>query len=414
MRNSRRLAVAAGAVIATGSLIAGTAGVAGAETAPKYTASAKADALTINLFGQTITTSASEAGMSPAEAFAKVTETLLQENSVEAKSTDASSETKSELESCAGQELTQIPLVNRAEVTCGTALARLGQYAKASGGEVVLEVSVANLLETLQLQEPGQEAVNQVFTGLNSLIQPITGGTPLAELVDPATATVQDVLNDVLTLKSTVRIVVAPTLAEVTSASGKVTAHARAQGLRIELLPPDVASDASVLFPDLELGEPLITITVGNAEVTKVLGDVEASNAKAALVRIQIGAKALADALGLPGQVTDIAVEGGQSICLLPDPLTTCVQVAAAKVDAEGNGIADGASIQLLKGVNGGIDIATGRATNGGVFEAAQAAIPADVPRELPRTGGPATLPLVGGGLLALAAATRRLSLRRR
>lgn len=415
MRNSRRLAVAASAVIATGSLIAGTAGVAGAANADAYNASAKADALTIKLFGQTITTSASEARLTPAEAFAKVTDALLQENSAEVTATPSDqAPADTSIESCAGEELTQIPLVNRAEVTCGTAHAALGKDARAIGAEVVLEVSIANLLELLQLQEPAQGGVTQIFDGLDQLIQPITGGTPLAELVDPATATVEDVLNDVLTLESTVRIVVAPTLAEVTSAGGKITSHARAQGVRIELLPPTAEASTNGLFPDLAPNEPLITITVGSAEATKVVGDPEAGNTKAALVRIQLGAKALADALGLPGEVTDIAVEGGQSVCLLPDPLTTCVQVAAASVDAEGNAIADGASIQLLKGVNGGIDLATGRASTGGTFEAAEAAIPADVPRELPRTGGPATLPLVGGGLLALAAATRRLSLRRR
>jgi len=417
MRNSRRLAVAASAVIATGSLIAGTAGAAGAAAAKATHGSAKADALTITLFGQTITTSASEATLDPGKAFAKVTETLLQANTAEATSTNSSQETKSELTSCAGQELTQIPLVNRADVTCGTAQAKLGQYARAMGSEVVLEVSVANLLETLQLQQPGQDTVNQVFTGLDSLIQPITGGTPLAELVDPATATVQDVLNDVLTLKSTVRVVVAPTLAEVTSSGDKIRSHARAQGVRIELLPPTAEASTNGLFPDLAPNEPLLTITVGSAEATKVVGGTPDENtATSALVTIKLGSTKLTEALGLSSEQTTIRVEGGQSFCVLPDPLTTCVQVAAAQVDADGNGIADGASIQLFKGAatQGGIDIATGRASTGGTFAPAEAAIPADVPRELPRTGGPATLPLLGGGLLAAAAAARRLSLRRR
>lgn len=411
MRNSRRLAVVASAVIATGSLFAGTAGIAGAAGATAGSGSAKADALTISLFGQTLTTSASEASLDSAKAFAKVTEALLQANSAEVTATAADpSPADASVASCAGQELTQIPLLNRADITCGTASAKHGELARANGAEVVLEVSVANLLETLQLQEPVQGGVTQLFDGLDSLIQPITGGTPLAELVDPATATVEDVLSDVLTLESTVRIVIAPTLAEVTADNSTVTSHARAQGVRIELLPPDVTEGASVLFPDLAAGEPLLTITVGSAEATKVLGGTP--TATASLVNIKIGSTKLSEALGLPDSVMNISVEGGQSVCILPMPLETCVQVAAASV-RDGNPVADGASIQLLKGVNGGIDIATGRASAGGEL-AAQAAVPADIPRELPRTGGPATLPLVGGGLLALAAATRRLSLRRR
>ena len=414
MRNSRRLAVAAGAVIATGSLIAGTAGVAGAAEA--YTASAKADALTISVFGQTITTSASEAALDPAKAFAKVTETLLQGGSAEVTSTNASEESSASVQECSGQELTQIPLVNRADVTCGTAKARLGQFARAEGAEVVLEISVANLLATLGLQEPATGATGQIFGGLDQLIAPIAG-TPLGDLVDPATATVQDVLDQVLTLDATVRIAIAPTLAEATKNGTKITSHARAQGIRIELLPPDLEEGASPLFPDLANGEPLLTIIVGAAEAQKTIGGAPGDTfAKSSLVTIKLGSTKLTEALGLSSDDTTIEIEGGQSFCLLPDPLTTCVTVAAAGVDAEGNPAADGASIQLFKGAatQGGIDIATGRASTGGAIQPGELAVPADVPRELPRTGGPATLPLIGGGLLAAAAAARRFSLRRR
>jgi hypothetical protein len=89
--------------------------------------------------------------------------------------------------------------------------------------------------------------------------------------------------------------------------------------------------------------------------------------------------------------------------------------VANAGVDAQGNPFADSTSVQIFKGVNGGIDLATGRAGTGGELTAAPGAPAAAEPAgTLPRTGGDATLPIVGGVLLALAVATRRLALGRR
>jgi hypothetical protein len=181
--------------------------------------------------------------------------------------------------------------------------------------------------------------------------------------------------------------------------------------VRIELLPVDGAGATNNLLPgDLQVGEPLVTITIGNAEATKTVhrdgSAPTAADYKAALVTIHFGTNALTSALGLPSQ--DITVGDGKSVCILPQPLETCVTVASAGVDADGNPFADGASVQLFKGVNGGIDIATGRAsTDGATFAAASLPQPAT---DLPRTGGNATLPLIGGALLCLALVTRRMT----
>jgi hypothetical protein len=208
----------------------------------------------------------------------------------------------------------------------------------------------------------------------------------------------------------------------VTSAGDTVTAHARSQGIRIELLPIDGAGATNNLLPDdLKAGQPLITITIGNAEATKVISKSGATKAKAdasaPLVSVQIASNTLATALGIP---TKIDVGAGQSFCvpgLVGTPLETCIAVASAGVDAQGNPSAGATTVQLFKGVNGGIDLATGRAASAG--DATVAAVPAApvaaAPAgQLPRTGGNATLPIVGGALLALAAVTRRLALGRR
>lgn len=420
MRTSRRLATIGVSIVATGALLGGTAGAQTTANASAYGGTASSDSLTINLFGQTITTSAASAELTSALAKASATQVLtpLQTGAVTAETTSVGDAQTVKPEACSGSQLTAIPAIGRADITCGEAVVQLlqdGGKARALGAEVVLEVSVANLLEALQLQQPAQDGTNQLVEALNPLFEGLTG-TPLAPVVTGTTDTVRDVLDGVLTLDSTVRIVIAPALAEVNADAAQVTSHARAQGIRIELLPANGAGATNNLLPDdLEAGEPLITITVGDAQATKTVkrdGSGEAtSTSNGALVTVAFGTSVLTEALGVPGTIT---VDAGQSFCvpgLEGTPLETCVKVASAGVDAQGNPFADGTTVQVLRGINGGIDLTTGRAATGGESVAAPAvAAPAAAPAgTLPRTGGPAVVPLIGGALLALAAAGRRI-----
>jgi hypothetical protein len=416
MQNTRRLAVIGLSVVAAGALLAGTAS-ADTAGAHAYNGKATADALTISIGGQTITTSAATAelanALAKATATQAVTPALTDARSAEA----APGATKDDAPAtCTGSDLTAIPGIHRSDITCGSAHAQLSAdgatgAARGLGAEVVLEPSVSNVLSTLQLQQPVQDGTKQIFSqAIDPLVKQLTGN-PVGDLVSDASTSLQQVLSNVLSLQTTARIVVAPALAEVTSDGSSVVSHARAQGLRIELLP--VAADAATngLLPaDLVPGKPLVTITIGNAEATKTVTNGKGTgDAQASVVTVEFGSSKLTDALGLSGGKPFITVPAGQSICVLPMPLETCVQVASVKIDAEtGDASADGTSVQLFKGINGGVDIATGRASTGGASFAA-AAVP-NVPAELPRTGGNATLPLIGGGLLGLALLTRRLT----
>jgi hypothetical protein len=430
MRNFPRLATVGLSIIATGALLAGTASAQTSANADAYGGTANADALTIKLFGQTITTSAAHAELHPALAKASATQAILPQvptplgGNVTAETTTVGDTKTAKPDACTGSELTAVPGVQRFDVTCGSATASLtadGGTARGLGAQVVLEPSVSDVLSTLQLQQPVQQGAGQVLDALNPLVQGLTG-TPVGQLVDATDKTVADVLGKILTLQSTARIVIAPALAEVTSAGDTVTAHARSQGIRIELLPIDGAGATNNLLPDdLKAGQPLITITIGNAEATKVISKSGKTAAKAdssaPLVTVEFGTNALVTALGLPSN--KIEVGGGQSFCvpgLVGTPLETCIAVASAGVDANGNPTADSTSVQLFKGVNGGIDLATGRAASAGdVTVAAAPAAPAAAPAgDLPRTGGNATLPIIGGAMLALAAFTRRLAFGRR
>jgi hypothetical protein len=420
MRNSRRLAVIGATMALAGAVVGGSASAQTAE-ANAFEGRATADAMTISLFGQTVTSSAVTAEVKPSFAKATVSETLLgplrEAEVFEAESTSGPAESRPE--ACTGSDLTAIPGVNRFDVTCGEATVNAGPNegtARALGAEVVVQASASEVLSTLQIQEPAQEGVNALLDGLNeNLVQPLTGN-PLGDLVEDAVITVQQVLNDVLSLQSTARIVIAPALADVEATADQVRATAHAQGVRIELLPVDETGATNGLLPDdLEVGEPLVTITIGDARAEKIVnranGESQATSS-ASLVTVRAGtARAdLLETLGLAGQ--EITLEAGQSLCLLEDtPLETCITVANAGVDADGNPFADGTSVQLMKGVNGGVDLALGRASTGGAAtqEAPQVQEP---PSELPRTGGPAALPVIGGGLLAAAAIARRFARR--
>jgi hypothetical protein len=426
MRNSRRLATMGLSVVAAGSLLAGTAAAetAGAgATASQSGGTAQANALTIKIAGQTITGSEAKALLAiGSKADAEGTQVLtpvLTSAPAHATVTEVGKTDVKKPESCNGSQLTAVPGINRFDITCAQASASLtegGGNARALGAELVVEPSVSGALSTLQLQGPAQQATTQLREALNPLVEGLTG-TPIGELVTEADQTVQDLLDDILSLTTTARIVVAPSLAEVDATGNTITSHAQAQGIRIELLPVDGAGATNNLLPDdLPAGKPLITITVGNADVRKTVtkdGSAPAKvDATAAVVTVAFGSPTLAQSLGVPSTIT---VQGGQSLCvpgLVGTPLETCINVASAGVDANGNPFADGVSIDLLKGLNGGIGIGTGRAVSGAdnLPAAAPVAAPAAaVPAELPRTGGEATLPLIAGGLLAAALVTRRL-----
>lgn len=433
MHNSRRMVLTGLSLMAIGSLFAGVAGAQSAGvTAGTWGGTASADALTISIAGQTLTTSAATAELRPGLATASATQVLTpiftNTNSVELSSSGSAEDLP---ESCTGSQLTAIPLIGRFDITCGGASATLsadGGSARGLGSSLVIEASLSGMLETIQLQQPVQGGANQLFEALNPLVEGLTG-TPLADLVGGTVQTLQDVVDDVLTLRAIARVVVSPALAQVDADASKVVARSQAQGIRIELLPVDATGATNGLLPDdLDAGEPLVTVTVGAAEVTKTVpkaGGEGETTAAASLVSIEFGSIPLLERLGLP--TGPITIDAGQSLCipgLEGTPLETCITVADAGVDAVGNPFADGTSVQLFKGVNGGIDLATGRAATAPAAAPpaaappaadGQTAAPAAAPGgQLPRTGGPAVLPLLGGGLLGLAALTRRFVAGRR
>jgi hypothetical protein len=430
MRTTSKLVTLGLSVVVTSALVAGQAGAETATAAAdSFGARAHAEAMTISIAGTQLTGSAAAAELAhDPKSAAQVTELLIpgvaESGTLEAVA-DVSNPAGQlvQPETCLLDELEAIPGVHRIDLVCPLAEARLDSllpYARGLGAELVLEPSVSGVLDTLGLTEQVQAGTDQVFADVVGPIVEALTGTPLEEIVDPAVATVQDVLGDALTLQSTARIVVAPALAEVTSTADTVTAFAHSQGIRIELLPVDEVGATNGLLPeDLEVGEPLITITVGEAKAksaySRKSGERLAPESSASAVTITFGSNALTEALGVP-QTIEVPVATEQ--CLLTGtPLETCVSVASAGTDADGNPYATSTSISLFRGLEGGgIDLATGGVTSGSDGSLATPALPAQVepPSEgLPRTGGPAALPFVGAGLLSAAVVLRRFLLGR-
>ena len=425
MRKSTRLAMVGLSVLATSAMVAGTAAAQTGAGAGSYGAQANAESLMISVAGTQITGSKAVASLdNPGTApTSKALATMLltpafDSGAVEVSADSVKTSDANDPTACLENPLEAIPGIARLDVTCPEVSAAVTDglpSARALGAQLVLEPSVSGVLDTLGLQEPVVEGVNTVFEDvLNPLVEALTGN-PIGDLADDAVTTVQDVLNDTLTLNSTARVVVAPALSEVTTTADKVTAVAHSQGIRVELLPVNEVGATNGLLPDdLLPGEPLVTITIGNAfaKCTYTRGTTDKCVAEHAsgLVTIEFGSTALTDALGVPAD--PITVPVGASQCILIDtPLETCVNVATSGVDAEGNPYATSSSVELFKGVNGGVILGTGGVTSGSAgAPIVAAALPAG---DLPRTGGSDALPIMGAGLLALAVLGRRVAIGR-
>ncbi|HUF31774.1 MAG TPA: hypothetical protein VMN58_01040 [Acidimicrobiales bacterium] len=429
MRKIRRHATVGVALVAAGLLVGGPALAQSTATETSsgtaYDARATAEALKIVLFGTEVTGSTAVAALDGTPvAGASATEVFLgpvSTGEAEARVENVDGTDENTTDCATGLEA--IPGVGRFDVTCPTATASIADglpSASGLGAQAVIDASASELLDTIGLQEPVNDIVDETYEQLlDPLVAELTGN-PIGDLVEDTTITLRQLLTEVLNLETTARIVVAPALAEVDATADQASASAQAQGLRIELLPADVLSDTNNLLPaDLEQGEPLITIIVGEAKASKTIdratGDFSTEQS-AALVTVKIGTLELLETLGLASQ--EIALEVGQSLCLLEDTLLeTCITVADSGVDANGTSWADGTSIQIFKGVgesevgagDGGVDLTVGRVTAGASITPAAEAPQVDLPVELPRTGGDPMVPLAGAALLGLAVGVRRL-----
>jgi hypothetical protein len=275
-----------------------------------------------------------------------------------------------------------------------------------SGANIAaIDVGVLDLV--LDLLDPILDAlvpvVDQVIGDVTGTLQPLLGGLldPLLQglqldLQSPVQSLV-DALRDVTNLAE---IRVGDSASQVVTEGTKVTATAAARGAEIRVLPGLTAA-----------GGPLLSITVGSATATSIFDRVAGTSTASfdpAILTLNV--------LG-----TSIPVGLGQPLTLFPGTaLESTISLGAGRTvqnpDGTVGAVADGVSLQLLKGLSGGIvlELAHAESAVGG----AKAVItPQSLPSpqaerkapELARTGG-MDVPLlpVGFVLVLLAVLTRR------
>jgi LPXTG-motif cell wall-anchored protein len=159
-------------------------------------------------------------------------------------------------------------------------------------------------------------------------------------------------------------------------------------------------------------GAPLLSIIVGQAKSVSTYDRGTAKSTPtfdAAVARVHLGLPLLG-AAGL-----DIPIQLNTPLTLLAGtPLETTISLGAGRTVTDPNGsvasYADGVSIQLLKGINGGIGLELAHAETGAGGQArlvAEQQVVQPVP-SLPKTGNDAWLPMTGAGLLLAALGIRR------
>lgn len=412
MGNASRLAVVGAAAVLTAALVGGPAGAQTppAATPETYAANAVAGGLEISVAGNAITLGLAEAAVESApKAVARGVGQLnaaqtFGEQLAEA-SADGQSDEKPEV--CASPAVPeQLPLT--IGLACSSAKAGVVgglPTALSTGGVANIALSSDTVLAALPVTQPLQDGITTIFDGL----QPVFALDPNLEQVG---TTVQDLLTDVITT-DTLRIRAGgPSQASVTTEGDTVTATSGTSGVIIDLLPTGAVNEL-----------PVATIEVGAATATVThnrTGGEGTPSFQAAVVKVTLAQEVL-DALpdevvaALPFEENSLSLTVTDTTCLpLPEPLVSCITVGGGSVTENADGsvtaMAAGVSLDLLKGLNGGVqvELAAARATGGG----APAVVVAQ--ETLPRTGGSDTWKLAGIVMLGLAGGTWALSRRGR
>ena len=248
--------------------------------------------------------------------------------------------------------------------------------------------------------------LNTLTPTLSGLLGPLAGslGLNTGSTVAPVSGLVDSLLEGVQRATGLLDIRLGDSTAQALTSANAVTATAVAAGAQIDLL------------PGLTLGgDPLLSIIVGSARSTSSFDRVTAKSTPAfdaAIARVRLGLPLLG------GSITEIPISLGSPLTLLAGtPLETTISLGAGRTVTDPNtgavaSYADGVSIQLLKGLNGGIGLELAHAETGAGGQTrltSQQQIITPVPTPiLAKTGNEPWLPLTGAGLLVLALGLRR------
>ncbi|HEX3621987.1 MAG TPA: LPXTG cell wall anchor domain-containing protein [Acidimicrobiales bacterium] len=387
--------------------------------AESFIATAAARGLDLNLFGTHVTIGQSSAVInSTPSAKASGAGVALVSGTVSSSEVDAADQSATPPKAC----VLNLPVANLLTVNLACGESRVdttGGAPSAFGAGSVAGVDLAGLtllqpiIDLLQsllnailpvVDQTVGTVVNAIGPTLGGILGPLAGNLGLGSTsnVAPVSGLVTSLLDGIKKATSLVGIKLGDSTAQAATAPGLVTATATAAGAQIDLLPGLAAG-----------GAPLLSIIVGQA---KSVSTFDRSTAKstptfdAAVARVHLGLPLLGTA-GL-----DIPVQLNTPLTLLAGtPLETTISLGAGRTATDpSNGsvasYADGVSIQLLKGINGGIGLDLAHAETGAGGQTrlvSQQEVVQQVP-SLPKTGNDAWLPMAGAGLLLAALGIRR------
>jgi hypothetical protein len=405
----RRIGAAAATAVVAGAFIASPAGAAANES---YVGSATGTALNLDVLGQKMTLGFSKGKVaSTLEALAEGAGQLLPAGNAttsKASVTGTPNGTQEQKDQCGPistpAALDQIGL--KLSTACSSSLSQIVNGAP----HVLSEGSVADFDLSANLILDKVPQLNETIDQVQSALTPVLGQLDaVTSQLGISTSDTVGTLIDQLQATQTLKVSVGKTVSDVSTVANAVTSKATAAGAEVDLLPVGAVVNG--------VSAPLVSIIVGSAKATSTY-DRQAGTSNAsfdpAIVRVVTN---LAGALK-----QEIAVAPGQSIKLLEGtPLESEIIVGngstVKNADGSVGAIADGVSLHLLKGVNGGVNLDLAHA------EAGVAGSPAvldnvETPRaapELPRTGGPGPwLPVAGATFIVAAVLTRRFVLRTR
>ena len=425
MRTVQRLgAIALSALVMTAVLaLPASAQAQTVETRPEsYIATAAARGLNLSVFGTNLTIGQSSAMVnSTPSAKASGAGVALVPATVSTSEVSGADQTSAPPKACVLNLPVGLPAVGSAlalELACGESRVNITNGAPSafgSGSVAGVDLAALGLLDPViallqsllnQLLPVVDQTVGTVINTvptLSGILGPLAANLGLGSTstVQPVSGLVDNLLAGVQRATGLVDIRLGASTSQAVTGASAVTATATAAGAQIDLL------------PGLTLGGgPLLSITVGDAKSISTFDRATAKSTPsfdAAIARVRLGLPLLG------GTVTDIPVQLGTPLTLLAGtPLESTISLGAGRTvtDPDTGAVAsyaDGVSIHLLKGVNGGIllELAHAETGVGGQIRLVTQQQLTPVPI-LAKTGNDPWLPLTGAGLLLVALAVRR------
>lgn len=333
-----------------------SAGAQSSGTPEAFAGTAQAQALVLKLFGTKLTIggTSAEADTTPQATASGAGIALITQTTSNATANTATP-TASPAQACG----LNLPVANilTLSLACSqskASIANSSPAATATANIADLNVGLVNtVLSVLQpvitaLEGLGNPLLSTVLTTVQSIVQPVLGTTLTQLLGGLGISMSQPVTSLVNALERATQLVtvhVGDSGSSVVTSSGAVTATSSAQGATIAVL------------PGIEVGGgPLLSITVGEAATTstydRTSGTSSATFSPAILSVTLLGAT--------------IPVGLGSPITLLAGtPLASTISLGAGSTTKTASGVtatADGVSLDLLQGLNGGISLALANA----------------------------------------------------